>query len=74
MRLLTSLAAAALLLLGAAPDAARAATLDDVKARGSLNCGINEGLAGFAAKGADGAWAGFDVYFCRAGSGPRRNP
>jgi general L-amino acid transport system substrate-binding protein len=66
MRPLKSLAAAALLLLAAAPEAARAATLDDVKARGSVNCGINQGLAGFAAKGADGAWAGFDVDFCRA--------
>jgi general L-amino acid transport system substrate-binding protein len=66
MRLLTSLAAAALLFLAAAPEAARGATLDDVKARGTLNCGVNPGLAGFAAKGADGAWSGFDVDFCRA--------
>jgi general L-amino acid transport system substrate-binding protein len=66
MRLVTSLAAAALLLFAAAPDAARAATLDDVKTRGTLNCGVNQGLAGFAAKGADGAWGGFDVDFCRA--------
>jgi general L-amino acid transport system substrate-binding protein len=43
-----------------------AATLDDVKARGKLLCGVNTGLQGFAAKGADGAWAGFDVDFCKA--------
>ena len=29
--------------------AAHAATLEDVKARGVLNCGVNPGLQGFAA-------------------------
>ncbi len=43
-----------------------AATLDDVKARGTLLCGVNTGLLGFASKGADGVWAGFDVDFCKA--------
>ncbi len=57
--------AAAVLFLGVA-TAAQAATLDDVKARGSLNCGVNQNLQGFGAKGADGAYAGFDVDFCRA--------
>lgn len=46
--------------------AAHATTLEDVKARGKLLCGVNPGLVGFAAKGDDGAWAGFDVDFCRA--------
>jgi general L-amino acid transport system substrate-binding protein len=45
---------------------AQAATLDDVKARGKLNCGVNAGLLGFAEKGADGAWAGIDVDYCKA--------
>ena len=45
---------------------AYAATLDDVKGRGKLLCGVNPGLQGFAAKGADGAWAGFDVDYCKA--------
>ena len=45
---------------------AHSATLDDVKARGRLLCGVNPGLQGFAAKGADGAWAGFDVDYCKA--------
>ena len=57
--------AAAVLFLGVA-TAAQAATLDDVKARGSLNCGVNQNLQGFGAKGADGAYAGFDIDFCRA--------
>ena len=46
--------------------AAHATTLEDVKARGKLLCGVNPGLLGFAAKGDDGNWAGFDVDFCRA--------
>jgi general L-amino acid transport system substrate-binding protein len=46
--------------------AAHATTLQDVKARGTLNCGVNAGLLGFAEKGADGAWAGMDVDYCKA--------
>jgi general L-amino acid transport system substrate-binding protein len=46
--------------------AASAATLDDVKARGKLNCGVNSGLVGFAAPDANGRWEGFDVAICRA--------
>jgi general L-amino acid transport system substrate-binding protein len=45
---------------------AHATTLEDAKARGKLLCGVNPGLLGFAAKGDDGTWAGFDVDFCRA--------
>jgi general L-amino acid transport system substrate-binding protein len=43
-----------------------ASTLDDVRARGKLNCIINTGLAGFAAPDDKGKWTGFDVDFCRA--------
>ncbi len=45
---------------------AAASTLSDVKARGKLLCGVNTGLLGFALKGDDGKWAGFDVDYCRA--------
>jgi general L-amino acid transport system substrate-binding protein len=48
------------------PFAVQAGTLDDVKARGVLKCGVNTGLLGFGEKQADGSWAGFDVDFCRA--------
>ena len=47
-------------------SAAGAATLDTVKARGHLICGVNPGLLGFAAPDQSGKWAGFDVDFCRA--------
>ncbi|GKY89189.1 amino acid ABC transporter substrate-binding protein [Sinisalibacter aestuarii] len=46
--------------------AASAATLDDVKARGKLECGVNTGLVGFAAPDANGRWEGFDAAYCRA--------
>jgi general L-amino acid transport system substrate-binding protein len=45
---------------------ASAATLDDVKAKGYIQCGVNTGLAGFAAPNDQGQWSGFDVDFCRA--------
>ncbi|MGI3168892.1 amino acid ABC transporter substrate-binding protein [Pseudooceanicola sp. C21-150M6] len=56
----------ALTLAGLAAGAAGAATLDDVKARGTLNCGVSTGLTGFSAPDADGEWGGFDVAVCRA--------
>jgi len=49
-----------------AAGAASAATLDDVKARGTLKCGVNTGFAGFAFPDASGNWQGFDVALCKA--------
>ena len=46
--------------------ASKAGTLDDVKARGVLKCGINTGLAGFAYTDDSGNWRGFDVAYCQA--------
>ncbi len=51
---------------GLAAVAASAGTMDDVKARGKLNCGVTTGLVGFAAPDANGEWKGFDVAVCRA--------
>ena len=56
----------ALTVAGLVAGAAQAATLDDVIARGSLNCGSNTGLVGFGAPDANGVWEGFDVGLCRA--------
>ncbi len=56
----------ALTVAGLAASAAMAGTLDDVKARGMLNCGVNTGLVGFAAPDANGVWQGFDIAICRA--------
>lgn len=49
-----------------AAGAADATTLDEVKARGVLNCGINTDLPGFSVRDASGNWNGFDVDYCRA--------
>ena len=51
--------------LGAAA-AASAATLDDVKAKGFVQCGVNTSLPGFGAPNDKGEWSGFDVDYCRA--------
>ena len=40
--------------------------LDTVIARGTLNCGVNETLAGFGFKDESGQFVGFDVDLCRA--------
>ena len=40
-------------------------TLDAVKARGTLSCGVGTGLAGFGQPDDKGAWTGLDVEFCR---------
>jgi len=45
---------------------AHADTLSDVKARGTLKCGVSQGLAGFSAPDDKGVWQGFDVDMCRA--------
>ena len=50
----------------AVPVSALGGTIDDVRARGRLICGVSEGLAGFSATDEAGLWQGFDVDFCRA--------
>jgi general L-amino acid transport system substrate-binding protein len=52
--------------LGLSSTAASAATLDDVKAKGFVQCGVNTGLPGFAMPDDAGNWTGFDVDYCRA--------
>ena len=47
-------------------NAGFAGTLDDVKARGVLRCGVAPNSPGFAAQDAQGKFRGFDVDFCRA--------
>jgi general L-amino acid transport system substrate-binding protein len=57
-------AALGVVALGA--GAASAGTLDDVKAKGFVQCGVNTGLAGFGAPNDKGEWSGFDVDYCKA--------
>ncbi|WP_244550874.1 amino acid ABC transporter substrate-binding protein [Bradyrhizobium sp. Rc3b] len=41
-------------------------TLEKVKARGHLECGVSQGVAGFSSPDSAGNWSGLDVDFCRA--------
>jgi general L-amino acid transport system substrate-binding protein len=44
----------------------QAATLDDVKSRGHVQCGVTSGLPGFSQPDENGDWTGIDVDTCRA--------
>ena len=41
-------------------------TVDAIKARGQLVCGVSTGLAGFSAADSQGNWSGLDVDMCKA--------
>jgi general L-amino acid transport system substrate-binding protein len=56
----------ATVVLGFCAAAASAQTLKAVKDRGSLLCGVSQGLPGFSNPDDKGNWTGFDVDFCRA--------
>ena len=53
-------------LLAASWSAATAGTLDTVKQRGTLVCGVSAGFAGFSAPDSQGNYKGLDVDYCRA--------
>jgi general L-amino acid transport system substrate-binding protein len=61
--ILAAVAGAAL--LGYGVHAASAATLDDVKAKGFIQCGVSQGLPGFSNPDDKGNWSGIDVDLCR---------
>lgn len=44
----------------------QAGTLEDIKAKGVLTCGISEGVPGFSIPDSTGTWVGFDVDMARA--------
>src|SRR5881398_1277764 len=53
-------------LLAASCLTAQAATLDTVKQRGMLVCGVSTGFAGFSAPDSQGNYKGLDADYCRA--------
>jgi len=53
-------------LLAASTSIASAATLDTVRSRGTLVCGVSAGFAGFSAPDSQGNYKGLDVDYCRA--------
>jgi len=52
------------MLLGLA--SAQATTLENVRQKGSVSCGVNVGLGGFSMPDSKGVWKGLDVDVCRA--------
>ena len=65
MQILKSAVAAALL-FGMAQAAHAGATLDAVKKKGYVQCGVSTGVAGFSNPDSKGIWTGIDVDLCRA--------
>ena len=63
-KILSIAAGAAISMIAA--QAASAATLDDVKKKGHVQCGVSQGLAGFSNPDDKGNWTGMDVDVCRA--------
>ena len=63
-RLVASAALSAVALAAAPAFAGK--TLDTIKQRGQLVCGVNTGLAGFSAADSQGNWTGLDVDYCKA--------
>jgi general L-amino acid transport system substrate-binding protein len=61
VKLLSAVAAAALF-----STAANAATMDDVKKKGFVQCGVSQGVPGFSNPDANDNWTGIDVDVCRA--------
>lgn len=57
---------AATLAVAAAAPAFAGKTLDAVKQRGTVKCGVTNGVAGFSAPDTQGNWSGLDVDTCRA--------
>jgi general L-amino acid transport system substrate-binding protein len=64
MKHVLSAAVCLLGLLGS--EASSAGTLDDVKSRGVMNCGIYPNYPGFSSLAPDGTYVGFDVDICKA--------
>ncbi len=60
------LAAAALAALIWPGGDAMAQTLEAVRTRGAVRCGVSSGVAGFSLRDDGGVWRGFDVDYCRA--------
>jgi general L-amino acid transport system substrate-binding protein len=50
----------------AAASAAQAGTLEDVRAKGFIQCGVSQGLPGFSNADDSGKWTGLDVEMCEA--------
>ncbi|MFT6916734.1 MAG: general L-amino acid transport system substrate-binding protein [Motiliproteus sp.] len=66
MKKITSLAVASTIAIGMVSGAQAASTLEAVKDKGYVQCGVSTGLPGFSNPDAEGNWQGMDVDVCRA--------
>lgn len=66
MRRCTVFAGAIALGLSLSAAAQAPSTLDAVRSKGHVQCGVNTGLAGFSQPDSKGVWKGIDVDVCRA--------
>ena len=64
--MMRKLAVAAALVAAMTGTAHAGKTLDTIKQRGELVCGVNTSLPGFSAADSQGNWTGLDVDICRA--------
>ena len=65
MRILKPALVGLLLLVSSAPVTA-GMTLDAVKQKGFVQCGVSTGLAGFSQPNSQGVWSGIDIDMCKA--------
>jgi general L-amino acid transport system substrate-binding protein len=65
-KLKTAAVAAAMVMGTAGVAVAQQKSLDTIKARGSISCGVSPGLPGFSNPDDKGNWTGIDADFCRA--------
>ncbi|MDQ8034158.1 MAG: transporter substrate-binding domain-containing protein, partial [Bordetella sp.] len=61
-----AMVAGAIALACAAQSAVAGPTLDAVKKKGFVQCGLTDGVSGFSATNSKGEWEGMDVDICRA--------
>ncbi|WP_328805706.1 amino acid ABC transporter substrate-binding protein [Sabulicella rubraurantiaca] len=66
MMIRSAIAATLAACLAWASPAAAGPTLDGVRQRGILACGVNVGVAGFSLPDSQGVWRGMDADLCRA--------
>ena len=66
MKKIYAIASSVALLAAASSAAFAGATMDAVKKKGFVQCGVNTGVPGFAGADDKGNWTGLDVDVCRA--------
>jgi general L-amino acid transport system substrate-binding protein len=54
------------LAVGTAASAQAGQTLDNIKSKGVLTCGVNQGTAGFGSADSSGKYTGLDIDVCKA--------